>query len=120
VSTPRSMAAPLSSSPRSPTSWAPSPIRLPRDARGLRERGGEVGAEDLFGGMSAALGSDWGFWWLLAECRLEAQFSLTVAAGLNNQQVGKSYCSEVQESLPKFRKCSEVEGSFGGLFGLNF
>jgi hypothetical protein len=45
--------------------------------------------------MAAALGSDWGFWWLLPECRLEAQFSLTVAAGLNNQRVGKSYCSKV-------------------------
>jgi hypothetical protein len=70
--------------------------------------------------MAAALGSDWGFWCLLAECRLEATFSLTVAAGLNNQRVGKSYCSKVQDSLPKFREYSEVEGSFGGLFGLKF
>jgi hypothetical protein len=60
--------------------------------------------------MAVVFGFDWGFWWLLADCRLEAQFSLTVAAGLNNQRVGKSYCPKVQESLPKFREYSKVLG----------
>jgi hypothetical protein len=57
---------------------------------GCGERGGEIGVGDFFGRMTAARGSVWGFLWLLARCRLEAQFFLTVAAGLNNQWLGKS------------------------------
>jgi hypothetical protein len=90
VSTPRSMVVPLSSSFRSLTSWVPSPIRLPRDARGLRGEGaGRLEREDFFGGMAAALGLDWGFWPFLAKCRLKAQFFPTVVAGLNNQRGGE-------------------------------
>jgi hypothetical protein len=39
--------------------------------------------------MAAALGSDWGFWWLLAECGLKARLFPTVIAGLNNQRGGE-------------------------------
>jgi hypothetical protein len=54
-------------------------------------------------------GGDGGGAWLrlgilvaFGRMRIEsAVFSLTVAAGLNNQRVGKSFCSEVQESLPR-------------------
>jgi hypothetical protein len=33
------------------------------------------------GGTAAARGSDWGFLWLLAKCRLEAQFSSLLLLG---------------------------------------
>jgi hypothetical protein len=39
--------------------------------------------------MAAVLGSDWGFWWLLAECGLKARFFPTILAGLNNQRGGE-------------------------------
>jgi hypothetical protein len=56
---------------------------------GCGERGGEIcGDWDFFRRMTAERGSIWGFWWLLANCRLEAQFLLGVAAGLNNQRLG--------------------------------
>jgi hypothetical protein len=45
--------------------------------------------ENFLGGMAAALGSDWGFGWLLAECGLKARFFPTVIAGLNNQRGGE-------------------------------
>jgi hypothetical protein len=35
---------------------------------------GRLEREDLLGGMAVALGSDWGFWWLLAECGLKVRF----------------------------------------------
>jgi hypothetical protein len=105
------MAAPLSSSPRSPTSWAPSLIRLPRDARGLRGegRGGRSGRISLEGWRRRlALIGDFGGFWQNADWK-HSFLSL----------LPQEY-SEVQESLPKFQEYSEVEGSFGGLFGLNF
>jgi hypothetical protein len=68
---------------------------------------GRLEREDFFGGMAAALGLDWEFWRFLAKCRLKAQFFPTVVAGLNNQQGGESYCSEVRGSffgnIPKMR-----------------
>jgi hypothetical protein len=45
--------------------------------------------KNLLGGKAAALGSEWGFWWLLMECRLKAWFFPTVIAGLNNQRGGE-------------------------------
>jgi hypothetical protein len=51
---------------------------------------GRLERENLLGGMVAALGSDWGFWWLLAECGLKAQLFPTVIAGLNNQRGGEN------------------------------
>jgi hypothetical protein len=90
VSIPRLMALPLSSFPQSLTSWMPSPMHWPRDARGLQGEGaGRLERENLLGGMAAALGSDWGFWWLLAECGLKARLFPTVIAGLNNQRGGE-------------------------------
>jgi hypothetical protein len=56
---------------------------------GCGERDREIwGDWDFSGGMKAERGSIWEFWWLLANCRLEAQFLLGVTAGLNNQRLG--------------------------------
>jgi hypothetical protein len=89
VSTPWSLAPHPSSFPRSLTSWTPSSMRRPRDTRGLRGegRGGRSGS--LSWGKAAVLDSDWGIWWLLMECRLNAWFFPTVIAGLNNQRGGE-------------------------------
>jgi hypothetical protein len=67
--------------------------------------------------MAAALGSDWGFRWLLAECGLKAWFFPTVIAGLNNQRGGEKVT--VLKFKSHLREYSESKGSFGGLFGLN-
>jgi hypothetical protein len=56
---------------------------------GCRERGGEIWED-----WGSSRGWRWsavvfgGFWRLLANCRLEAQFLLNVTAGLNNQRLG--------------------------------
>jgi hypothetical protein len=61
---------------------------------------GRLKWEDFLGEMAAALGSDWEFWWLLAECGLKAWFFPYYCRGVKiTSGVGKSYCSEVQESL---------------------
>jgi hypothetical protein len=66
VTTLRLKAAPPSSSLRSLLSWAPSPIRWPRDARGLRGewRGGWSGRISLGGWRRrlAQIGDFDGFW----------------------------------------------------------
>jgi hypothetical protein len=49
--------------------------------------------------MAAERGFVWEFLRLLANCRLEAQSFLTIAAGLNNQRLGKIYCFEDEESF---------------------
>jgi hypothetical protein len=72
---------------------------------------------NLLGGMVAALGSDWGFRWLLAECGLKAWFFPIIIAGLNNQRGGEKVT--VLKFKSHLREYSEFEGSFGGLFGLN-
>jgi hypothetical protein len=75
-----------------------SACRLPRVARGLRGEGrGDLGGWDFSERMTAERGLVWGFLRLLANCRLEAQSFLTIAAGLNNQLLGKVYCFEDEE-----------------------
>jgi hypothetical protein len=68
---------------------------------------GRLERQDLHGGMAAALGSDWGFWWLLAECGLKARFFPTVVAGLNNQRDGEKLLFQssgvTSENIPKSR-----------------
>jgi hypothetical protein len=55
---------------------------------GCEERGGEIwGDWDFFGRMKVERVSIWGFWRLLADYRLKAQFLLGVTAGLNNQRL---------------------------------
>jgi hypothetical protein len=85
---------------------------------GAAGRGAErLEREDFFGGKAAAFGSVWGFWRFLAKCRLKAQSFPTVVVGLNNQQGGEKLL--FRSSRVIFWEYSEVERSFGGLFGLS-
>jgi hypothetical protein len=89
VSTPQSMAAPLSSFPRSLTSWAPSPMHWPQDVRGLRGegRGGRSGRISLEDGGGAW--SRLGISAVLGKMQIESIVFSTVIAGLNNQRGGE-------------------------------
>jgi hypothetical protein len=60
----------------------------PRVARGLRGKGrGVLVGLGLSKRERAECGSIWGFEKFLVDCRLEAQFLLSVATGLNNQRL---------------------------------
>jgi hypothetical protein len=89
VSTPRSMAPPLYSFTRSLSSWSPTPMRWPRDSRGLRGegRGGRSGRISLGDGSGA-----WtrlGILVAFGKMQIECTTFPTVAAGLSNQREGK-------------------------------
>jgi hypothetical protein len=81
---------------------------LATSCSGLRGEGrGDLGGRIPPGGWWRAYGLIWGFFSLWADCRLEAQFFLTAAAGLNNQQLGKSLLFQssrvVFGNIPKMR-----------------
>jgi hypothetical protein len=107
VTTPRLKAAPPSSL-RSLLSWVPSPIRWPRDARGLRGewRGGWSGRISLGGWRwrLAQIGDFGGFW---RNADLKCGFFPTVVAGLNNQRGGQKLLFRssgvTSENIPQLR-----------------
>jgi hypothetical protein len=89
VSTLRSAAAPPSSSLLSLISWVPSLDPLATSCSRAAGRGaGRSGGLGLLWEDEGGRGSIWGFWRLLADCRLKAQFLLGVTAELNNQRLG--------------------------------
>jgi hypothetical protein len=108
VTTQRLKAAPPpSSSLRPPLSWAPSLIRRPRDARGLRGewRGSWSGKISLGGWRQrlAQIGDFGGFW----RMQVESVVFSTVTAGLNNQRGGKKLLFRslgvTSENIPNLR-----------------
>jgi hypothetical protein len=68
---------------------------------------GRSGRKDLTGRVAEGARLNLGIFLALGDCRLEAQFFLTAAAGLNNQRLGKSLLFRssrvVFRNIPKMR-----------------